>query len=251
MDQFKSSLALIKEFAAKYFMKGGEDAKSFCEGLTKFASLWGELCAAGMTLVSGNNEISQVVLQHNVNVGAWYGGKGQAVLKTIVKTRQRLLKAQADFESLAQDLLKSVEQLSAVPEDMEQPFADLFQTKAPESFLSELNSETFDDIISAVAADHREHIKEMHDSFLQKNSQAYELKGDAADADHFHNLATWAEGFSWDPDTDDATAKFLELHLKASDTLLSKLPGKLAKSFASQVIQDPVICQTTVVMSEC
>lgn len=239
MDQFKNTLALIKEFAAKYSVKGEEGAKNFCENLIKFASLWGELCAAGMTLISGNNEISQVGLQQNVKVGEWYGDQGQAVLKMIVKTRKRLLKAQTDIESLAEDLLKSVEQLDAVPENLELPFTELFQTKVPESFLSELNSETFDDLVSAVAASYSEYISEMHNSFLQKNSEAYQSKGDAADADHFHNLATWAEGFCWDPEQDDATEKFMELHLLASETLLSLLPGRLAKVFANQVIQDP------------
>lgn len=228
-EDLKRSAGLVKLFASQFskFEESGGN-KSFCDSLVKMAGLWGECSAAAATLISGNNEISQVVLD-STKIETWYASKGNIVLRTIVKTRKRLLKAIFDIEHLAGEATRSVELLA--PDDLEQPFTDLFALAVPDAFKSELNSEAFDDLASKAASSHLNQIEEMLKDFNHKNGLAYVAKGDTAESDYFHKFANKG----WQAEN---IGNFAELYDQASETLLSKLPGRLAKAFANDCMKD-------------
>ena len=234
MDDLKRKIALMKEFAGKsacIVSPGDPTSQGLADSVSKISALWAEVASAGLTLVAGNSDLMKIALDHG-KVGQWLESPGPSVLKAIVKTRERLMKAQKDIEAASKSLQSRIDDF----ESDEGTLPQMLEMSMPEAFTSELINENFDDLVSQAAAKHTLSVAATLDQFEQKLKAAYTAKGDSAESDFFNELAQSGDQ-SWQgnvPLTSTSGKSFEDVYVMAEATLLAKIPGKLVKGFTVQ-----------------
>ena len=89
---------------------------------------WLDIASAGMTLISGNQNIKNV----DDKEGFFASAEGPAMLRAIVETRQRLLSAEAAKDKLLENLAA----------ETQERHAQLLSIAVPPAYVTELSTES-------------------------------------------------------------------------------------------------------------
>lgn len=237
-DEIKRKMAVIKEMANKRSQMPVDGTSSVTNYIQKLVGQWTELAAAGATLISGNADLKNTALdaEDDKKFDTWMSSKGLQLLKAVVNTRERLLKAQKNIEDLAEDISKGISgQIEVEDEPHSEGLRYLLSITVPEALLTELNAEAFDDLCGKAAARRSNALQEQLTQLQKQLQTHYRSKGGTEEDSFFEALAKDGSK-SWSIDlTTDCEKSADEIHQIAQPTLLSLLPGKAMKTFAKYV----------------
>ena len=231
-DKLKKHISLIKELTNKRPEGADDSAKTTTSKVRKLIALWTEAAAAA-TLIGGNHQVKQLGLkkaksQSDSDRKECSSQNILNTLKAVVSTRQRLTQAQKNIDAVCEDLKNSPDAVN-----FSQDLGALLDLDFPSAFLSELQLEAFDDLVSDIASSHLRNLDEQAILFQKTCSEYYCSKGGQAEDDYLHSLSKdgdnyWAASFTTDSTLD-------EVYGSGQETILAWLPGRAMKAFVGAV----------------
>ena len=226
-EEIKRRVALMKELCSKRT----ENTESICKAVQRLVSLWGELAAAGATLIGGNHDVKQAALGKSEKLEMWLKNEGISLLKAVVTTRSRLQKVGSQIQAQAEEIVNLFDRTHGDEGEITGGLASLLDMSIPPAFLTELNSDAFDDLVSQVAASHTTSLNEELGKFDKQCKDSYKTKGGEETDDFFHAFGKFGNNYWADGLSSDCDKTLEEVYQLGQATILNYLPGRVMKSF--------------------
>ena len=196
---------------------GGEDT---CLALKKFVTTWTLLIDKLLTLVSSNQKCVQICTG---NIQEHLQQHGEKLLKTVVGARKEVNRLLKQLETLAQGI-------TFRSPDLERFLGD----RLPDSFLSEMQCEAFDDMVSYLGTVLIEKIRETNGECTKHLADHFESRQlGACPPNHLESLST-----SWKAGLTDSSS-FGDI-LEKSKAVVSVVPARYLKEFTNKITEETV-----------
>ena len=235
-EDLKKRVILAKELISRRT----KIPQSVYKSVLKVVQAWTELAAAGSTLVQGNQELKKAALakfakaERNPQSDGWLLEKGVSVMQQVVAARGRLQKAINSVEGAVKETRQGLEQDGSDVADTE-GLESLLALEVPNAFVSELQVECMDDLVSKAAAMHTQSLKKEMESFKTKAAELNVSKGGYDTDDYFTSLSQDGDNYWADGLTSDCGKTIEEVYQIGQSTILTWLPGRVMKAFSSYV----------------
>ncbi len=226
-EEIRRRVSLMKELCSKRTA----NTETICKAVQRLVSLWGELAAAGATLIGGNHDVKQAALGKSEKLDMWLKNQGISLLKAVVTTRSRLQKVQRQIEAQTAEIADLFDKTHGDEGELTGGVTLLLDMGIPPAFLSELNSDAFDDLVSQAATSHTTYLNDELVKFDKSCKDSYKAKGGEETDDLFNALGKFGNNYWADGLSSDCDKTLQEVYQLGQATILTYLPGRVMKSF--------------------
>ena len=190
--------------------------------------IWTDIASQGMTLIAGNHKVQGVENMAEF----WQEPQNETLLKAIANTRYKLLKLAEKSDELAQ--LDAIQKL-----DENDEMRQMFNTELPPAYVTELDSEKFDDIVGWKTAELAVGLETLSTNFhneLMKHYKTRQAKDEDEIVDYFQEFSS--DGVNPWTSTLAEDASFEDVHNRAKETIFVHVPGGQMKLCSENVVTD-------------
>ena len=239
-DDLKRTSSLLKEVVTK-----AKD-EALATLLKKVASAWTELVSAACALIAANAQLKSTVIEGGQKIHQFFEHGGFEKLQAVALLRKKLGAASNKIENIpdAKGQVKSTEALEA-----------LLKMRMPDSFATELQSESFDDLAAY-------HATSLASSLLEKRQKLLDLVAekrtkrsrdnpsikDDSSMSNMDYILQWSAGKETYWGKRVAPEDSLEQIESIINDTIAGLPALPAKLFCQTLSEDRHFCQIVTVM---